>query len=496
MTDPTVIDRKPGSITFRVDGVEPAKDLLPETKTHEGIARLVGSRVESACDYTSRVVGGVERNALVHAVHLAFASHRPLVLSPDMVWLTLVQGFAHHVAANAEELRPRLVSHEGKKTLVVERPDFVRGSPENPWPEVFRSFSETIRAEAKPEGYELVVERFSTTGPVEQAAFEIALMDAYAPYFDFGFFAGCGIPTVTLEGTADDWSRIATKATRFEAWGLGWWTKTLVPILEQFARAATGDVDVAFWRELYKLRKAYGADILNGWFCKLIPYIKDPITGRATQRNVLVTKDEGIRSKSLPTGLSQVPFTWKDPVVERRMELIAGVVGVTQDEATLALRPKIGWAVREAPEMDQVLHRLSRHEIERSLGAEHVSAKIAKLGGSPGELTQLYLHCDGATIRERATGRLVATIYPLSEVGGRHFVVRFGELADGTPLGLVYDRGYGVFTYDEKDLPPDGQRSYPSWPPLPKEKRTPLGPLARALGKLLDEAEGVTTPTR
>lgn len=31
-----VIDRKPGSITFRVDDDEPAKDLLPEVKLHEG----------------------------------------------------------------------------------------------------------------------------------------------------------------------------------------------------------------------------------------------------------------------------------------------------------------------------------------------------------------------------------------------------------------------------------------------------------------------------
>jgi hypothetical protein len=490
MTHPAVVNRKPGSITFRVDDVEPAKDLLPETKTHEGIAKVVGSRVESACDYTSEVVAGVERNALVHAVHLAFATHRPLVLSPDMVWLTLVQGFAHHVAANAEELRPRLVSHEGKKLLVVQRPDFVRGSPENPWAEVFRSFGDAIRADVKPEGYALVVERFSTTGPVVQAAYEIALMDAYAPFFSFGFVVGCGIPTVTLEGTEDDWSKIATKAARFQDWGLGWWTEKVLPILDNLARAAAGDVDVPFWRDIYKLKKAYGADILNGWFCKLFPYLADPVTGRATRKNVLVTEDEGIRSTSFPTGISQVPFTWKDRHGERRMDLLAGVVGVTQDRTMLALRPKIGWAVREASEMDQVLLRLSRHETRPPLGSDEVAAILMKTGGGPGELMQLYLHCDGVKIRDQATGKVVATIYPIAEVRERHFVVRLGELADGTPLGLVYGRGgYGVFAYDEKDLPPADERSV-RWPPLPEEKRKPLGSLTEALGRFMDEAGG------
>jgi hypothetical protein len=52
-------------------------------------------------------------------VSQAFAEHRPLVLTPDCVWLTIEQGFAHHVAENAETLRPRLVRHEGKQELVA-----------------------------------------------------------------------------------------------------------------------------------------------------------------------------------------------------------------------------------------------------------------------------------------------------------------------------------------------------------------------------------------
>src|SRR5262245_27579971 len=52
---------------------------------------------------------------LIQSVHIAFSDHRPLVLTPDSIWLTIVQGFADHVLENAEALRHRLVGHQGKK---------------------------------------------------------------------------------------------------------------------------------------------------------------------------------------------------------------------------------------------------------------------------------------------------------------------------------------------------------------------------------------------
>jgi hypothetical protein len=68
---------------------------------------------------------------LVHplalAVDLAFREHRPLVLTPDAVWLCLAQSLAVHVDLHAEQLRPMLVRHQGQLALDVRRDDFVRG---------------------------------------------------------------------------------------------------------------------------------------------------------------------------------------------------------------------------------------------------------------------------------------------------------------------------------------------------------------------------------
>ena len=54
--------------------------------------------------------------------------------------------------------------------------------------------------------------------------------------------------------------------------------------------------------------------------------------------------------ESLPGGLSCAPFRWEYLDKSFAMEFLGGFVGVAQDGETLALRPEIGWAVREAGE--------------------------------------------------------------------------------------------------------------------------------------------------
>eukprot|EP00463_Aulacantha_scolymantha_P001046 TRINITY_DN1729_c0_g1_i1.p2 TRINITY_DN1729_c0_g1~~TRINITY_DN1729_c0_g1_i1.p2 ORF type:complete len:83 (-),score=13.11 TRINITY_DN1729_c0_g1_i1:525-773(-) len=56
-----------------------------------------------------------KQNLFVKSVHMAFFGHHPLILSPDIIWQTIAQGLANHVDQNAEELRSKFVSHEGKK---------------------------------------------------------------------------------------------------------------------------------------------------------------------------------------------------------------------------------------------------------------------------------------------------------------------------------------------------------------------------------------------
>ncbi|MBD3260514.1 MAG: DUF4419 domain-containing protein, partial [Candidatus Altiarchaeales archaeon] len=83
-------------------------------------------------------------NGFLMAAHHAYQDHYPLSLSPDHIWLCISQGLGTHINLNAEELRSRLVSHEGKLKLTVRRDNFVLGSPDNDWSGVVSEFSEQL----------------------------------------------------------------------------------------------------------------------------------------------------------------------------------------------------------------------------------------------------------------------------------------------------------------------------------------------------------------
>ena len=233
-------DRRAEARVFAVSSVTPASQPLPERPYYEAVADFLGGPIESCSSYHGRLITldsesrGLEDRShpLIGALHAAFMSHRPVCLSPDILWLTLTQGLAHHINANAEALRGQVVRHEGKLTIKVRRDDLVKGSPENPWPEVFRGFSEAILDHLGPT-HGLIVADFSTTGPVERAASEVVLLDAMQSYFCYELHTMCGIPSITLEGTVEDWRSILRRVQAWEQFGLEWWIRPLLPILEQ-----------------------------------------------------------------------------------------------------------------------------------------------------------------------------------------------------------------------------------------------------------------------
>src|SRR5215510_2871545 len=102
-------------VTFPVDDVLAVVDRLPTRTLRDQYPDALAFGGDSATPML--VPDGV--HPLLSAVAKAFAEHRPLVLSPDAVWLTIAQGVAQHVRLHAEQLRPRLVRHAGRKRLTL-----------------------------------------------------------------------------------------------------------------------------------------------------------------------------------------------------------------------------------------------------------------------------------------------------------------------------------------------------------------------------------------
>ena len=247
----------------------------------------------------------------------------------------------------------------------MQRDDFVKGSPENPWSEVFdHSRADPGSCRSK---IDLFLPAFSTTGTVERAAAEVVLLDAMQSYFDYQVDTLCGIPAITLEGTHEDWklSPNGHKDSGSSDWNHGSMCCHRSSINSPWLLRAT--LTSAFWQSIYKFNSTSGGasdQRLDHGFLPVQegsakrschPSVHGAVwerPGRSGEMLYPGEADAGGRwlfCSSFPSGLSKAPFRWNYLDRFFDMEFLGGFVGVAQDQETFALRPEIGWAVREAP---------------------------------------------------------------------------------------------------------------------------------------------------
>ncbi len=108
----------------------------------------------------------------------AYADHRPIVLSPDIIWNVIAQGFSQHVNNNPEALRDRIVYHEkGKIELSVMTKEELH-SPNVKWDELLDTFEKQIAENTKDNLADVMRADFSTTDKTARIVSQIILMNS------------------------------------------------------------------------------------------------------------------------------------------------------------------------------------------------------------------------------------------------------------------------------------------------------------------------------
>ena len=386
-----IIEKKEGSITFVVDeGLEPtqrdpynyhmngeeaAKRFL-EVENLPGELNIVAT---SFADEQNMRYTGTGKDVFFRCIVEAYANHQSLVLSPDMIWLLISQGFARYVNAHPEELRYQLVSHDGKIDLVVITPEeLLTGNPD--WGQIMGDFSKEIQKYTKGDIAQTITADFTTTTPVTRIASEITLMESVKSYFEYVvIYLSCGIPHITLQGTPEDWQLVLDKAKRLKQYGLTEWIEELEPILTEFVRTAEGTPNQKFWQGMVKeIRlprlKGGGCDPtkpteLDGWVLKLFPdeqgqtLDKIPHTENMVADRVRVNFKYQIIDRATGEVISETP-----------MELWAGFVGFKEDMEANTLTPQIGWLVRIGDEEEDAIRQLENKNKENG-GGIHLRVK-------------------------------------------------------------------------------------------------------------------------
>ncbi|WP_427156943.1 DUF4419 domain-containing protein [Aliinostoc sp. HNIBRCY26] len=413
-----ILEQTVGKIRFCVDDVKKAQKQLPTENFKLRLEKHLGKQMLAfSHNDTFEIIQDQGTHSLAFAVHAAFSKHRPLLLTPDIIWITLAQGFAQHINNHAETLRSRFVRHQSKQELIVETLQI----PQQPqhWSEAAQNWALLIRDHVGSDLYRLLECNFSTTTPITRTASHIVMMNSFQKYFDYAMTCICGIPEITLLGTVEDWQNICDRIPVMAEYDLDWWTARLMPICQEFVETASGRPSLLFWRSIYKPQAVYGGELITGWLSDLFPYIKHSVTKAPSVRNPVLEIDRcslpnsspsseqpfshgthGISANSLPLGISKAPFRLQlADSQEYFLELIAGFIGVRQDSQSQTLQPEIGWAVCERNnDFAQLLDKVQQQHLTQppinwsDFHKSHFSETVSK------EHIEMLERFDGATL--------------------------------------------------------------------------------------------------
>lgn len=353
--------------TFEVDNVTPNISQLPQTAFNTIIQNKLRKEVFSLpAKHKDLQVAPSRLNGFVETIHVAFDEHRPLVISPDDVWLTICQAFGNHIAYTQDQEGNHLVSAGAPNTITVFIEDLAQENQKG-WEQLVHGFNDSLVIHLNNSAVALVNQKFSTTTPIITTAYQITLMDAVKSHFSYIGESGCGIPSITLLGTTQDWQQIYDRLDGFNEYGMEFWTRELKPVIKEFVNASEGNPNVEFWQSIYKHEVFYGTTSVTGWIHKFFPYLKSSknmepdvqewreVEFKKTYRlNPYIKGNSHLLSTEstfdFPKGFVNVPFVWKEQhqttgkIIEHKLKLNAGFLAINQHENG-SLQPFISWCI-------------------------------------------------------------------------------------------------------------------------------------------------------
>lgn len=323
------------------------KTLEPrdDTKFHE--KKLPKNEVNSLEEKTLMYALDPKLHSFIDACYAAFQNHHILALSPDVVWATYLQSVAKHIALNAEKLRSKFVSHNGKLKLVVEGGSLTRNDTKEKWGNIFLQFREKMIGN-KLQHSDLFDFNFSTSTATHKIAGQLLMMDAMKEYFSYKAVTKCGIPYFAIRGTKNDWDEmIARVRVLAKEIGMPFADKT-IEFLKQFSAAFDQNADRRPWYNFFKYESQSGGAGISGNVNCLFPYLGDRLNHYLENSNSMAPSVSSFESI-----INVCPMQWHYLTTKLDMELNCGVLGINVREIefhgtnTKMITPVVHWYMTE-----------------------------------------------------------------------------------------------------------------------------------------------------
>lgn len=368
--------RIPNSKRFSVDNVHIARKFLLTNKGKDIFENKLNRKILfMPKEHKNAQLINSYNNVLLQAIHKSFDEHRPLVLSPDIIWLAITQGTSIHINENFKSLEKVIFKKNKPKKLII-RNDSLEHDGRH-WQELVSSlFNETTKY-TNSDFYSFFVPSFSTTTPTQATAYQVTLLNSYKKAFEYVGESGCGIPYITITGTKEDWELIYSRLKELDKLGLKYWRIELEPVIQEFINVFDDKTNVVFWQDIYKNMFSYGAVYSSGWIIKFFPYIfslgevvsfdKEQYENKYEKIFIKNEFLEGnkyllstLSTSDFPSSIVEIDITLNNHFKNETKEinLYAGFFAIKQ-YPDKSLEPVISWAVCEREP------KLAEHNLKR-----------------------------------------------------------------------------------------------------------------------------------
>ena len=193
---------------------------------------------------------------------ICWYSHYGVVVSPHVIWYTILTELASHIKGNSHHYRKLFTDSDEKEDISVLTSDPV----ELPMELIHEQLVKRV-----PIDTDLFLPEFTTSTKSSKLASLAAFMDAVSPYYSYSMYL-CEISKIRIDGNIDDWVKIRTSLNHIlehldMAGNYIFEVKEIIALIIDSYDTANPD----FWQNIFSLKRCgSGSQVeVEGWYKKL-----------------------------------------------------------------------------------------------------------------------------------------------------------------------------------------------------------------------------------
>ena len=329
------------------------------------------------------------------AYYTAFLEHYPVIVSPDILWMLILEGFNRHVSLNSKKLKSKFVKKNDDKIVIVQQPKgdkSINKVSAQRQGDIFTEFIQQSKEYIDGTVLHLFTPYFSTTTEDIEYSCQLSIMSIILPYVTFvkkfnsrGFCGACAFPYIKLQGTLQDYKQLKLKVEGLKGYLIDDWLKKISLIIDKIIETKKGNIDKKFWDNMITNKKRVYKDIMSkevpdaheakkyekieifGWIFDFFPFKHDVIIRniedkdysklkydfydnnktKFVEEEILVRNNIKIYEDSnfsiLPEEMIKIDATYKKKNSQiAKLGIKTGFLGYSIDEDN-AFKPEIGW---------------------------------------------------------------------------------------------------------------------------------------------------------